>query len=279
MPDSCNRSLSLGKNTLSCQWRPKAVYLVCPLVLAVLLTSGLPLGGSEIPSFVQAVEEVKRSIFPIVFGMKQEGNRATIRSDKLVGTGFFVGEEGYFVTAGHIGSDLQNAAKTEPPVRGFILVPESHWGRGGQEFFVRSFPFRVVRIDEQNDLALCKTDENPFSHEATKDYVRSVALEEAVPPDGTAVAFTGFPRKKNAPFSAQGIVAAYSNSTGPEQSGLLIEVHAASWKGNSGSPLFLSDGRVVGLVTGVSNHWEREITAARPAKLIKALLLAERAKY
>jgi len=51
-----------------------------------------------------------------------------------------------------------------------------------------------------------------------------------------------------------------------------ILIHGIAWDGNSGSPLYLSDGRVVGLVSGKGKDGSEGITAAKPTYLILDLL-------
>jgi len=219
------------------------------LVATFLICAITPLTSSH-PSWVKTIDRVKRSVGPIFIGDIEEGGGVSIDTSKVAGTGFFVGRDGYFVTAGHVVQSLQSPIGLTPKKAGVIFVPDDGWPRGEKTFGGTGFRFELVSLDEPNDVALCKTRVNPFEHEDAKRFVRSVDFLETIPPDGTLVGFTGFPLHNRIPISGQGIVASYQFFPRGDQHGWLILLHAASWPGSSGSPVFLQDGRVVGMVSG-----------------------------
>ena len=188
---------------------------------------------------------------------------------KIEGTGFFVNTDGYFVTAGHVAKAVRAVIEKAPTKAPAVVIPQKDWGRGSETFDAVALQFRVVRIDEERDLALCRTTLNPFLHPETKEFVRSVALDENVPPDGTEVAFTGFPMGVTIPMSSKGILASYTEVS---DRGVVLVLQADSWPGASGSPVFVMNGQVIGLVLAHGQGRFEGGTLARPAAFIKTLL-------
>ena len=112
--------------------------------------------------------------------------------------------------------------------------------------------------------------------EQTSNFVRPVVLDTAVPPDGTGVGFTGFPINNRIPIFAKGILASYQ---GFRNRGLVLLVHADSWPGVSGGPVYLRGGQVIGIITARGQKEFQGVTLARPATFIKALLEANRVAH
>lgn len=227
--------------------------------------------GSETNGWIKTIEQIKRTTGPILY--VEPGSDGTLDLQGAVrnGSGFFIGREGYFVTAAHVPLSMQQS-KEDKARAGIILVTSRGWKRGEDDPGMKGFRFEVVTIDEENDLALCKTRQNPFKQTLVKDFLESARLTETIPPDGTPVGFTGFPPESLIPFSARGILGSYQKLQGREQSGSVLLIHGQSWFGVSGSPLYLEDGRVIGLVTGVGTERYTGMAIARPVNLIRKLL-------
>ena len=228
-------------------------------------------------SLVDTIERIKRSVFPLTYGrIRQEGE--LVPEDKLdvQGTGFLVGKEGYFVTAGHVARVMLDATNREPGRVGIVMIPKKAWGKGVEIFDVWFLEFRVIQIDEGSDLALCRTVQNPFVRDEIKCFVRSVVLTDTIPPDGTEAGFTGFPINNKIPLSGKGTLASYQGFPGR---GVVFLLHADSWPGVSGSPLYLIDGHVIGLVTARGHKVFQGVTLARPTGFIKDFLNANRVAH
>ena len=111
----------------------------------------------------------------------------------------------------------------------------------------------------------------PFEDREVGGFIRPVSFEVAAQPDGTALAFTGFPLDNTTPISAKGFVAAYHyHGTTPDE--VLIDKNA--WPGASGSPLYLANGRVVGMMTKTGTGAASGLSHARAAARIVAFLRA-----
>jgi serine protease Do len=178
----------------------------------------------------------------------------------VIGTGFLVTPEGYFITAAHVLE--QYKPKSAQVTAG--LRQRSGSGSG--------LWFDVIEKDEAHDLALCKTTirlpkfveqkENPGTEMPTA----SLHLSTAQPVTGEFIAIAGFPLGSWNPAVQFGTVAAIT-TTNPNAGRVpagqreLLQISASGNKGNSGSPIIeLDTGDVIGV-----------IVQAEPAPLFSAM--------
>jgi TPR repeat protein len=139
------------------------------------------------------------------------------------GTGFFITQDGYLITAAHVVRDANRVR---------VLTKT---GRVAA---------RVVSVDAANDLALLKA-EGRFSP-------LPIASSRSVK-RGATVATVGFPNiglQGYAPKLAKGEIAAL---TGPKDDPRYFQISVSVQPGNSGGALFDERGNVVGVVTGKLN--------------------------
>jgi hypothetical protein len=139
------------------------------------------------------------------------------------GTGFFITQDGYLITAAHVVRDANRVQ---------VLTKT---GRVAA---------RVVSVDAANDLALLKA-EGRFSP-------LPIASSRSVK-RGDTVATVGFPNIRlqgYAPKLAKGEIAALS---GPKDDPRYFQISVPVQPGNSGGALFDERGNVVGVVTGKLN--------------------------
>jgi TPR repeat protein len=135
------------------------------------------------------------------------------------GTGFFITEDGFLITNGHVVKDAVEIR----------LVTSA-----------RLIPARVVKVDSANDLALLKA-EGKFA-ELPVASSRSTHL-------GSTVATVGFPNivlQGFAPKLAKGEIAALS---GPEDDARFFQISTPVQPGNSGGALVDEHGNVIGVVS------------------------------
>lgn len=192
--------------------------------------------------FLKTIAGMKRSVAPIAcMGATDGGVR---RPSRIAGTAFFVTAEGEFLTAAHVVSDILRGTLNGGPsgcAAPVVYLPVGEWPSGSNEFNARWYTFDSRRcvLDTTLDLALCVTRESPSAD--LHRTIGTVVLETAAQPDGTSVAFTGFPLNAIQPMTARGHVAMYS-----ARDELIVDQSA--WPGVSGCPVYLADGRVIGMV-------------------------------
>jgi S1-C subfamily serine protease len=241
--------------------------------------------GAGQSDFSEAIELLNHCVVPIVY-VEIHPDR-TFSYGIIEGTGFFVGKEGYFVTAGHVAQAVQSKAVPPSSVNsslstlptpasvttwGIVVpsVPSEHWLRGAElsQLVVR-FDSQIIHVSEKHDLALCKATENPLQNQGTKNFAREVEFTESVPPSGTPVAFAGFPLQIKSPISASGTVSAYLFL--PQLQDLVLLLDVTAWPGSSGSPVFTSSGKVFGVLTDSGTMQSSGLSVARPVASIRAL--------
>ena len=215
---------------------------------------------AQLDPFISTIELLKQSVCPIVCLAQSQGTNATLESTE--GTAFFVSEDGTFVTAAHVIEGITGTRQKPCPLSA-IYLPKNGWSNKEITWF--SFrPGECVLIHDF-DLARCNTIAKitlPFA---------PVKIEEAEQPDGTQVAFTGFPLNFVLPLTSRGDIAVYTNLD--DRLGRTeVVVDRAAWPGASGSPVYLKDGRVIGVVLRRGSGDSSGITIARPIRFLKAIL-------
>lgn len=226
------------------------------------------------PRLPDTVERIKASVVGV--GTLSETHRPPAI---LRGTGFAVGDGSRVVTNCHVIDQKLDEAHKE---RHVVFL-----GRG-REARVREV--EVVARDDVHDLCALKMSGAPLP---------PVTIDESMPREGTAIAFTGFPLGATLGLyhvTHQGIVSAITPIAIPAPSARLLssekiqalrspfdvlQLDATAYPGNSGSPVFRQDnGQVVAVVSQVAVAAKKEdllshpsaITYAMPAGYIRALL-------
>ena len=139
------------------------------------------------------------------------------------GSGFFITEDGYFITCFHV---VVNSGKiTLRNLRG------------------ETFEARAIAVDRTNDLALLKAE--------VRNGVRFKPLPLGASGDvrrGAAIVTMGFPNISQQgiePKVTDGIINSFS---GANNDGRVFQISAPIQTGNSGGPLITMDGSVIGVV-------------------------------
>lgn len=225
------------------------------------------------------VEEVRPAIVQItytVFGLPGEelmdiGAPGPAIS-KPLGTGLFVNDDAYVLTAAHVIDAAQNLPAQFPRAEELHLgvglaYPNSDNMRGN--FHVVSF--EVEEIDTRHDIALLKMRRNPFAGEAPGGIVKKgepilplfgvprMRLDR--PRDGEAIAVSGYPLSEPVLVTNAGIMAsswsvALDQVPDPSQPASTIpdlrDLYLADVQtnpGNSGGPVYSAhDGSIIGIL-------------------------------
>jgi S1-C subfamily serine protease len=189
----------------------------------------------------------------------------------MLGTGFFIADGRHVATAFHLTADDPTASPAPAQLAIFVGT--------GQQAEVRMA--RRVRQDRRHDLAILRIDGKP-----------QPALKPAAgppPPEGTAIAIMGYPIGNSLglhPMTNAGIVASVSPIALPQADleSLTAErirhlkapfpvliLDMIAYPGNSGSPVFERDGRVVGVVSGIYLRTTREGALSTPSAITYAV--------
>jgi V8-like Glu-specific endopeptidase len=229
----------------------------------------LALGASADP-FIETIANVKHSVSPLVC-LEGKGSEARIL-DRL-GSAFFITEAGDFLTAAHV---LQEMQKTERPCPvSAIVVPSETWRNEVRAETATWFAFKIpdCLIDDDLDVAKCRlVDDHSVLKLALGFKITPVKLDTSIPPDGTQVAFTGFPLGVRDPMTSRAGVATFRNIWLDEKPAGELVLDRAAWPGSSGSPVYLADGRVIGVLIKGGRGEGAGWTALRPIRLIRKIL-------
>ena len=218
---------------------------------------------STVEGFIATIERVKRSVIPVVCGKFDQAGQ--FQSQIFEGTAFFVDTQGHFVTPAHVIRDLGLITPQQPvPCVRAIFVPEDGWQREATVINWRWMVIGNCDTDESLDLAVCSTvDKNDSSV--------PVSLVDIRPPDGTDVAMSGFPLGVSQPLTTRCNIAAYANVVAPDGTRELW-LDKGNWPGASGSPIYLEDGSVIGILLARGTQDSVGITMARPSHFILSFL-------
>jgi serine protease Do len=200
-------------------------------------------------NLVQIAKEVRGEIVQIVVPL-QDGKIS-------LGSGFWVDQRGYVATCWHVvrgnPTGIMTVQSAIDPL--FDLKNNnmifSNW---------EPFPAKVIAKDEVNDLALLKTDRNPFlprksipikigGTQLTAHYKQST-LRTELPEPGEKILLAGYPLGRPYLVVQEGTVASVAHSLPEFGPTLKILVSTVANPGNSGGPVIDINGKVVGVLEG-----------------------------
>ncbi|MBI1995877.1 MAG: trypsin-like peptidase domain-containing protein [Deltaproteobacteria bacterium] len=225
--------------------------------------------------FLKTIEHAKRSVLAVVC-MGQNPDTKSLYLISVDGSGFFASDDGSFVTAGHVAKGLFALGRIPTcPVKA-VYVPLNNWDTSKSDVDLRIIPIKRCWWNDNVDVGVCTLAVNPFLDDAIKLKPVVADFDTSVQPDGTPVAFTGFPLSFIQPITSQGIVGTYRNATdvlGPKE--MMVDKNA--WPGASGSPVYLSNGKVVGLIVQRGFNDASGLAFARTSFFIKDFLAKNKA--
>ena len=257
----------------------KTTMLILPALMTMPLlpasNSQSQLANQAQDPFIGAIETMKRSIAPLVC-LSVKGEESTVL-DRL-GSAFFVSTEGEFVTAAHVIAEMQKSDRACPVSA--ITLPLEGWQPGVPNEPTAWLAFKIgdCAIDTLLDVAKCRAmidRSGPMAERGLR--IVPVKFEWEIPPDGTQVAFTGFPLGVRDPMTFRAGVAANRPVWRDGKVIPQLVLDRTAWPGFSGSPVFVSDGRVIGILfAGVINEGTA-MTFLRPASAVREMI-AKRTK-
>lgn len=225
------------------------------------------------PELAKAMDVIKRSVVAVVCQVNTKDDASLLVS--IEGTGFFVDNDGTFVTAAHVAQGLFSIPRIPACPNPAVYVPKRDWSAWTDISDVRWFGIDKCNWNSDYDVAKCTLRKNPFSDPEIKTKLLTVTVDNSPQADGIVVAFTGFPLSFVKPTTSQGILATYTGTGryGPA----LIVIDKNAWPGASGSPVYRADGKVIGMILQRGVNEAAGLAFARPSQYIIGYL-AER-KY
>ena len=215
---------------------------------------------------IKTIQGTKRSVVPIVCGYLNEQKQFQVV--EVAGSGFFVDILGRFVTAGHVLDNWDKISTEKHACFPAIYIPDHGWGRYEQNIPFHSFAFVSCVRDSTVDLAVCQPGENPFkSPKVPNGIIAPVSFDTQEWPDGTPIAFTGFPLEYVFPVTSKGFIAGHMASSGSDLAFDYI-IDKAAWPGASGSLVYLSNGKVIGIIRLRGQNEGVGLAYARSASVI-----------
>jgi S1-C subfamily serine protease len=211
---------------------------------------------------VKTIQTVEQSIVAIVCA------RPNGKIKKVMASGFLINRQGHFVTAGHVIKEGWDTVQTaDDPCIPAIFEPTDPWDVHIKGRPVRVFIFAECQYGNLIDIAVCKTNENPFAIKEVNSHIRPISFDPRLAiVDGTPVAFTGFPLEFLFPVTSKGYVGGYA----PFSDRLVIDKSA--WPGASGSPVYDGTGNLVGMITDAGINYGSGLAYALPVgSLLKFL--------
>ena len=160
------------------------------------------------------------------------------------GSGFFISADGFAVTNNHVVDHATNVQVTTDDGK--------------------SYPAKVIGVDQRTDLALIKVEGGNFPY---------VKLSDRAPRIGDWVLAVGNPFGLGGTVTA-GIVSARGRDIGSGPYDDFIQIDAPVNKGNSGGPTFDVDGNVIGVNTAIfsPSGGSVGIAFAIPAETVKTVV-------
>ncbi len=243
------------------------LWILSPAGAGPKTTSGA--GGDP---FIAAIETAKRSVASLdCLSVKSSESKVLER----VGSAFLLSGAGDFLTAAHVITGMQNPEGSCPTPA--LTLPSGDWHPEARTEDMRWFPFQpsLCRTDPSLDVALCSLSED-LSARKRELHLKAtpVLLEWDIPPDGTQVAFTGFPLRARDPMTFRAHVAAF-RTPWPDNPIPELVLDRATLAGFSGSPVYLANGKVVAIILKDGKDEAAGVSIVRPVSVFREMLRAK----
>ena len=236
------------------------------LYLAIIITFLCQRSAFGNDRFIEKIDRVKQATVAIAC-VDQQGQISSIE-----GTGFFVSYDGSFLTASHVarGLYLLPPERINQCIIPAIYFPKEGW-KEGREVAIRWFRIKDCVFDDEIDLAKCTIFNNPFEDVAIKVKPQIVQFDSMTRRVGTEIAFTGFPLNIIQPVTARSHIAGYLGRG--SQSGIFeIIIDNNNWPGMSGAPVYLNNGRIIGVILRRGTNDAEGLAFARSSNIIVEFL-------
>jgi S1-C subfamily serine protease len=249
-----------------------SAFCACLVLNCLVLSSPLPIRAEELDAFIGTIDRVKQSIGAVTCA--HAGGDRRIELGPVHGTVFFIDTHGVFLTAGHVIKGFVEVRENKNCEMPAVLVPVNKWAVEKLDLFALRFVPSDCKVDEAADVARCKTAEDPTTIDKIASKPAALVVEDDIQPDGTPVAFSGFPVNALIPYTARANIAGYQvTATGSQALQVFgIVLDKAVWPGASGGPLYREDGRVIGMMLQRGTGDTAGLAFARPGARINDFL-------
>jgi hypothetical protein len=217
------------------------------LVLSLLVICFSVALADSVEVSTQTEKRLESSVFPVVCAMPNGWIYGT------AGTGFFV-NHGDFITPRHVIKQVDDWHDSTNTCNAAIYVPGDNWDlqRSNDALHSESLEFSTYfatcEKDQLQDIALCHTTwpNNPFYDPTV--HVHAVAFQMSPQHPGDEIALTGFLEAKISkaytfPTDSRGSLIGYVPG--------YVLINAPGGHGESGSPVYTNDGKVLGMFEGL----------------------------
>jgi Trypsin-like peptidase domain len=204
--------------------------------------------AQESDMFIKAIETIKQAIAPVTCTHPTSQRTAEVGATN--GTAFFIDTHGVFLTASHVISGFLQGGKYDDCVPS-VYVPIDGWSVKELKLQALRFVPSDCRLDETTDLAQCRTVDDPTGIGNIVSKPTALTIENDVQPDGTQVAFSGFPVNALIPYTARTNIAGYQlrdDHLKQQLEVVGVVLDKGAWSGASGAPVYRVDGHVIGMV-------------------------------
>ena len=227
-----------------------------------------PPATAESDPFIAAIATIKHSVGSMDC-LAVSGSEAKIL--RRMASAFLISQEADFLTAAHVVTAMQQSGDRCPTPA--ITLAVGDWRPDVPAEAMLWFPFRIAdcKVDDTIDVAECRPSGDLPARIRKLHKATPVQLEWSLQPDGTELAFTGFPLEARDPMTFRAHVAAYETPW-PDQATPQLVLDHAGLPGFSGSPVFLANGKVVAIQVKDGSPDAPGTSIARPSSAFQKLL-------
>lgn len=246
---------------------PALVAYVCMFALGGAAQK-TPSAAATYDPFIAAIAMMKHSVGSLNCLVISDTKPKILKS---MGSAFLISQEADFLTAAHVVIAMQGTDDSCPIPA--ITLAAHDWRPDAPNEELLWFPFRTTDcwVDSTVDVAKCRPSGDFPARIRILHKAVPVQIDSNIQPDGTQVAFSGFPLQARDPMTLRAHVAAYQVPWPDEATPQVVLDHGAL-PGFSGSPVFRVDGKVIAILVRDGSPDAPGTSVARPVSVFREML-------